>query len=138
GTGAGGTIPMLARVTLVNWHGQPLYDTYVKPTGPVTSYRETATGLDSTYFTDDVAVPFQEAQLMIAGWIGGKVVVGHQIWKDLQASHFRSPCSQDTRDVALFLPFRSILGRPNEVIGLPTLMWRFKERKIQESFVDPV
>ncbi|KAG8946160.1 hypothetical protein FRC04_012015 [Tulasnella sp. 424] len=84
GTGAGGTIPMLARVTLVNWYGQPLYDTYVKPTDPVTSYRETTTGLDGTYFTDEIAVPFQQAQLMVAGWLSGKVIVGHQIWKDLQ------------------------------------------------------
>lgn len=36
----------------------------------------------------------------------------------------------DTRDLALFLPFRAALGTPNQVIGLPTLVWHFMRRKM--------
>ena len=36
----------------------------------------------------------------------------------------------DTRDLALFLPFRSAVGTPNQVVGLPTLVWHFMRRKM--------
>lgn len=36
----------------------------------------------------------------------------------------------DTRDLALFLPFRAALGNPNSVVGLPTLVWHFMRRKM--------
>lgn len=176
-----------ARVTLVNWKGEPLYDTYVKPTGPVTSYRETATRLDETYFTDgqsthlralDETLPIFLTTFVCASRRRYSVSRGPAQYSrvdqrkgscrtsDLERSPGK-PVSfdfgrkakwrilitkvliskqvlgiqhplQDTRDVALFLPFRSILGRPNEVIGLPTLMWRLMQKKVQEHFVDPV
>lgn len=44
----------------------------------------------------------------------------------------------DTRDVALYIPFRASLKRPNDILGLPTLLWHLMRRKIQESFLDSV
>ncbi|KAG8935665.1 hypothetical protein FRC00_010566, partial [Tulasnella sp. 408] len=82
GTGQGGTISMLARVSVVDTRGNVLYDAYVQPTSKVESYRFATTGLNKTYF--DNAVPFEEAQLTVARWLAGKIVVGHQLWLDLQ------------------------------------------------------
>lgn len=44
----------------------------------------------------------------------------------------------DTRDVALYYPFRVALSAPNELIGLQTLMWRLMKRKIRKDFIDSV
>ena len=42
-----------------------------------------------------------------------------------------------TRDVALYRPFRTAL-QMNQVIGLPTLMWRLMRRRVQEGALDSV
>ncbi|KAG8893547.1 hypothetical protein FRC01_013523 [Tulasnella sp. 417] len=133
GTGQGGTISMLARVTVVDTKGNVLYDAYVQSTSKVESYRYATTGLNETHFEN--AVPFEEAQLTVARWISGKIVVGHQLWLDLQVLGLPHP-AVDTRDVSLYLPFRTTLKRPNEILGLPTLVWHLMERKIQERFLD--
>ncbi|KAG8901617.1 hypothetical protein FRC01_009797, partial [Tulasnella sp. 417] len=133
GMGEGGTISMLGRVSLVDRLGNTLYDTFVKPTSKVESYRAATTGLNSSYF--DEAVPFDIAQRTVAGWIRDRIVVGHKLWLSFQVLGISHP-TIDTRDVGLYLPFRNALTTPNDVIGLPTLMWHFMRRKIRESFVD--
>lgn len=100
------------------------------------------------------ARPFEEVQATVARWIEGKVVVGHQLWNDFQVKMLREQESPliagapqvlglshptiDTRDVSLFLPFRVALRRPNEILGLQTLMWLLMRRRVQETIVDPV
>ncbi|KAG8974537.1 hypothetical protein FRC05_007169 [Tulasnella sp. 425] len=126
---------MLGRVSLVDRRGATLYDTFVKPTSNVESYREATTGLDSSYFED--AVAFDVAQRAVVGWIRDKIVVGHRLWLDFQVLGISHP-TVDTRDVGLYLPFRSALTTPNDVSGLPTLMWHLMRRKIREQFVDSV
>lgn len=124
---------MLARVSVVDTQGIALYDAYVQPTSKVESYRFATTGLDASYFVN--AVPFEEAQLTVARWLAGKIVVGHQLWLDLQVLGLPHP-AVDTRDVSLYLPFRVSLKRPNEILGLPTLVWHLMRRKIQAGFLD--
>ncbi|KIO32908.1 hypothetical protein M407DRAFT_65934 [Tulasnella calospora MUT 4182] len=136
GTGQGGTISMLARVSVVDTGGNVLYDAYVKPTSKVESYRFATTGLDASYFVSgEYPVPFEEAQLTVARWLAGKIVIGHQLWLDLQVLGLPHP-AVDTRDVSLYLPFRATLKRPNEILGLPTLVWHLMRRKIQAGFLD--
>ncbi|KAG9000250.1 hypothetical protein FRB93_012790 [Tulasnella sp. JGI-2019a] len=135
GTGQGGTIPMLARVSLIDKRGRVIYDVFVKPTSPIESYRTTTTGLDSSYFVD--ALPFQEVQVAAAAWLLDRIVVGHQLWTDLQLLGLSHPAS-DTRDVALYFPFRNALGRPNDLIGLGSLTWLLMRRKIQATYHDPL
>jgi len=133
GTGQGGTIAMLARVSLVDKRGALLYDAFVRPTSSVESYRTATTGLDASYFVD--AVPFEEAQRAVARWLEGRIIVGHQLWSDLQVLGLSHP-TIDTRDIALFMPFRVALARPNDIIGLPTLVWNLMRRKVQAGFLD--
>ncbi|KAG8928805.1 hypothetical protein FRC03_010050 [Tulasnella sp. 419] len=127
GAGQGGSMPILARVSIVDKRGNILYDTLVKPTAPVVSYRTSTTGLDANSF--GTAVPFQQAQATAAKLIAGKILVGHQLWNDLSVLGICHP-AVDTRDTALFLPFRAALGIPNQIIGLPTLVWHFMRRKL--------
>lgn len=43
-----------------------------------------------------------------------------------------------TRDVALFMPFRAALGKPKQMLGLPTLMHHLMRRQIQMARLDSV
>lgn len=43
-----------------------------------------------------------------------------------------------TRDVALFMPFRVALGKPKQMVGLPTLMHHLMRRQIQMGRLDSV
>ena len=44
----------------------------------------------------------------------------------------------NTRDVALYQPFRNALRSPNQVIGLQTLTWHLMRRRCQDGQLDPV
>lgn len=35
-----------------------------------------------------IARPFDEVQIMVARWIANKVVIGHELGKDLQVGNF--------------------------------------------------
>lgn len=40
------------RVSLIDYRGNVIYDTYVQPSSPIISYRTTTTGLNGTHFVD--------------------------------------------------------------------------------------
>ena len=44
----------------------------------------------------------------------------------------------NTRDVALYQPFRNALRLPNQLIGLPTLTFHLMGRRCQEGQQNPV
>ncbi|KAG9126911.1 hypothetical protein FRC07_001417 [Ceratobasidium sp. 392] len=85
GAGAGGSVQMLARATVIDYWGNTLYDSFVKPT---------------------------------------ENVVNHQ--------------TINTRDAALYIPFREAMGQPNQVPGLTTLVWKLMERRIQSGYINSV
>ncbi|KAG1758329.1 hypothetical protein EDD22DRAFT_981468 [Suillus occidentalis] len=105
GVGPGGTTAMLARVSVVDYKGQVILDTYVSPTMQVSDYR-TATTADTPAFT--------QVQQHVADLIKGKVLVGHSLWNDLSVLGIPHPAVA-TRDVALYQPFRNVFGPPNQV-----------------------
>ncbi|KAG8892419.1 hypothetical protein FRC00_012105 [Tulasnella sp. 408] len=135
GMGEGGTIAMLGRVSLVDRFGNVVYNTFVKPTSKIESYREATTGLDPSHFKE--AVSFETVQLDVAVWIRDKIVVGHRLWLNFQVLGISHP-AVDTRDVGLYFPFRDALSTPNDVIGLPTLVWHLMTRKIRKDYIDSI
>jgi hypothetical protein len=44
----------------------------------------------------------------------------------------------NTRDVALYQPFRNTLRQPNATLGLQTLVWQFMRRRVGEGPQNPV
>lgn len=52
GVGEGGIASALARVSLVNYHGAVLLDTYVKPMERVTDYRTFVSGIEPKHLKD--------------------------------------------------------------------------------------
>ena len=84
GLGHLGAESALARVSLVNYHGHIVLDTFVAPRERVTDWRTWVSGVREE---DILGAPsFEEVQKQVAGLIEGKVMVGHAIENDFKVS----------------------------------------------------
>lgn len=109
-------LPHIAsRVSLVDYRGNVILDTYVRPTMPVTDYRTASTGIEAhhlvsgvhthicTFFAltldpfpshhaspplKDSALQFSAVQTLVSGFIRGKILVGHSLWHDLSGVRY--------------------------------------------------
>lgn len=82
GLGHLGSESSLARVSLVNYHGHILYDTFVQQKERVTDWRTWVSGIKET---DLVGAPtFETVQKKVAELIEGRILVGHAIENDLK------------------------------------------------------
>ena len=78
---------ILARVSIVDQSGHPIYDKYVLPTKTVTNYRTQWSGIRPENLTrKNGAIDFWKAQEDVAKIIVGKIVVGHQLDSDFKVS----------------------------------------------------
>lgn len=98
---------LLARVSLVNFHGEQVYDSYVQPPGRarVEDYRTHVSGVTKWHLRPDYARPFAEAQKLVADLLHDKILVGHALKKDLEALQLTHP-KRDVRDTSRYAPFR--------------------------------
>ncbi|KAJ2699939.1 3'-5' exonuclease [Coemansia sp. IMI 209128] len=89
GAGFKGSRSMLARVSIVNYYGHVILDTYVQPLEPVTDYRTWVSGIRKA----DLARgrPFKEVQDEVAALLKDRVLVGHAIKNDLAALMISHP-----------------------------------------------
>ncbi|KAH8835731.1 hypothetical protein DL96DRAFT_1666391 [Flagelloscypha sp. PMI_526] len=138
GIGNSGTTPMVflvsplapSQIALVDFLGNVLLDTYVSPQSRVTEYRTAHTGYTS-------CVSFHTVQSKMLALLKGKILVGHCLWLDLSVLGISHP-ARDTRDVALYQPFRNALTGPSAVPGLYTLSWTFMQRRSCDGTQNPV
>jgi RNA exonuclease 4 len=96
----------LARVSLVNYHGEQIYDSFVTPQVPVTDYRTHITGL-TPHILKTQGRPFKEVQKDVQAFLGGRVLVGHALKNDLDVlmiNHSR----RDIRDTSRHANYRAI------------------------------
>lgn len=104
---------VLARVSIVNYHGEQIYDSYVQslPDVQVTDYRTFVSGIRPEHMRPDVARPFAEVQKEVAQLLDGKILVGHALKNDLDVLILSHP-KRDIRDTARHAPFRKTsMGR---------------------------
>ena len=104
---------VLARVSIVNFHGEQVYDTYVQPLPgvEVTDYRTFVSGIQPHHLSTDVARPFADVQKEVGALLEGKVLVGHALKNDLAVLLLSHP-QRDIRDTARHANFRKIsMGR---------------------------
>ena len=98
---------LLARVSLVNFHGEQIYDSYVQPPGKarVEDYRTHVSGVTKWHLRPDYARPFADVQREVADLLHDKILVGHALKKDMEALQLTHP-KRDVRDTSRYAPFR--------------------------------
>ncbi|XP_070256868.1 apoptosis-enhancing nuclease [Myotis yumanensis] len=129
GTGPCGRVSELARCSVVSYHGDVLYDKYIRPEMPIVDYRTRWSGITRQHMRK--AIPFQVAQKEILKLLKGKVVVGHALHNDFRALKYVHPRSQ-TRDTT-YVP--NLLSQPGlhtrARVSLKELALQLLHKKIQ-------
>lgn len=104
GIGPGGHESRLARVSLVNWDGDVVYDTHVQVVEKVTDYRTFVSGITEEDLLSEEAVSFDEAQSKVIELLQGKILVGHGLKNDFAVLGISLPW-YSVRDTAKYEPF---------------------------------
>lgn len=97
----------LARVSIVNYHGHQLYDSFVRPKETVTDYRTFVSGITPQLLQS--ARTFEAVQGDVAKLLNGKILIGHAIKHDLEAL-LLGHSKRDIRDTSRHPPFRQLAG----------------------------
>lgn len=100
---AGSESSVLARVSLVNFHGTQVYDSFVRPKEFVTDWRTHVSGISPSSMTN--ARTFEQVQGDVASLIKNRILIGHAIRNDLDVLMMGHP-KRDIRDTSKFKGFR--------------------------------
>ncbi|GHJ87946.1 hypothetical protein NliqN6_4348 [Naganishia liquefaciens] len=105
GTGPNGSQSVLARVSLVNYHGHILVDSFVKPKERVTDWRTWVSGVRASDMVN--AKSFEVVQKEVAELVEGKILIGHAVENDTKALLLSHP-SPLLRDTQTFKALREV------------------------------
>ena len=89
GTGLYGYKSILARVSIVDYNGECIFDTFVKPFLEVTDYRTPFSGCTKELLED--APEFKLVQKQVYDIIKGKIIIGHDLGNDFRALMLKHP-----------------------------------------------
>ncbi|KAI4741840.1 hypothetical protein E4T50_07744 [Aureobasidium sp. EXF-12298] len=100
---------VLARVSIVNFHGEQIYDSFVQPVPgvEVKDYRTFVSGIRPHHLKADVARTFSEVQKEVAALLEGKILIGHALKNDLDVLLLSHP-KRDIRDTSRHSTFRKM------------------------------
>ena len=109
GIGSSGRQSALARVSLVNWDGHVILDTYVQVPMKVTDYRTAVSGIQPKHIARATAMEPTECRAKVAELLRDKILVGHSLSNDLDALLLQHPKGR-VRDTAKYRPFQRLTG----------------------------
>lgn len=118
----------LARVSIVNWNGDLVYDSFVRPKEKVTDWRTPVSGITPNDMIS--ARSLEEVQNDVSNILDGKILIGHALRNDLEALMLSHP-QRDLRDTAKYPPYKKIAGGHQP--RLKILAAEFLGLKIQEG-----
>lgn len=95
----------LARISIVDYNGHQLYDSFVLPKEPVTDYRTHVSGITPQLLRS--ARTLEVVQTDVAKLLDGRILVGHALKYDLNALLLGHP-KRDTRDTSKYPPYRAL------------------------------
>lgn len=122
----------LARVSLVNFHGHQVYDSYVQVPRhiEITDYRTKVSGIEPKHLRPDVARPFDEVRADLKILLAGRILVGHAVKNDLDVLILKHD-KRFIRDTSKFTKFRALAARPGWTPGLKMLAEKLLGVEIQ-------
>lgn len=123
----------VARVSLVNFHGVQLYDTYVRPAQAVTDYRTAVSGIRPADLR--AGRPFDEVQADVRVFLAGRVLVGHAVRHDLAVLGLRHPRHM-VRDTGKLEKWHEMMA--TSMPSLKGLVEKVLGQKIQDGEHDSV
>ncbi|KAL8709973.1 MAG: hypothetical protein Q9220_005424 [cf. Caloplaca sp. 1 TL-2023] len=97
----------LARVSIVNYHGRQIYDSFVQTKEQVTDYRTFVSGITPKLLQE--ARTFETVQADVARLLDGKILIGHSVKNDLEALLLGHP-KRDIRDTSRHPAYRQVAG----------------------------
>ncbi len=113
GVGENGYEDALARVSVVDFNGRQVYDSFVRPVERVTDWRTHVSGVSPKHMR--TARDFDQVQSQIAELLKGRILVGHDIKHDLGALKLDHPV-KDLRDTAKFSGFKKYGNGPKPAL----------------------
>jgi len=108
----------LARVSIVNYYGHVLLDTFVQQREPVTDYRTAISGVRPEDVIGPLALPFSVVRNQVISLLRNRILVGHAVHNDLRSLRYSHP-SEYIRDTQQCPQVKEIHGP--QTIGLKTL-----------------
>lgn len=90
GVGQYGTNSSVARVVVVDWYGEVLFDEYIKQTQQVTDYRTFVSGITEDNLIG-ATLSLRDARKTILNILYGRFLIGHGLRNDLKALGISHP-----------------------------------------------
>ncbi|TNV83849.1 hypothetical protein FGO68_gene11969 [Halteria grandinella] len=120
----------LARVSIVNYNGQVLYDHYVRPESRITNFRTWVSGVHPHHMKD--AKPFKQAKQECHKLLKGKIIVGHALTGDFRVLELDEAfvAKEKVRDTSRYRKYQNDHGQAQ---SLKVLTEKFLLRKIQSG-----
>jgi RNA exonuclease 4 len=106
GVGPDGHSSSVARVTLIDWDGQTLFDEYIQQTEPVTDYRTFVSGITEEHLAGATLSP-EDCRVRVLRLLENRILVGHALKNDLRALDI-SHSWWLIRDTAKYEPFMQV------------------------------
>ena len=94
---------VLARVSIVNFHGTQVYDSFVRPKEFVTDWRTHVSGVSPKHMA--TARSFEEVQAEVETILKDRIIIGHAVKNDMEVMMLTHP-KKDIRDTSKFSGFR--------------------------------
>lgn len=98
----------LARVSIVNYNGHVLFDTFVRPRGTITNYRSWVSGVYPSAMK--TAMPYKQAREKAIEILKDRIVVGHSLKHDFKVLNWE-PLQHNVRDLITFKKFHDEEGK---------------------------
>lgn len=103
GVGYMGRKSSVARVTLVGWNGETIFDEFVQQSTAVVDYRTFVSGITEEDL-DGATLSLDECRAIVTELLDGKMLVGHALKNDMKVLDISHPWFM-TRDTAKYEPF---------------------------------
>ncbi|KAI9888609.1 MAG: 3'-5' exonuclease [Vezdaea aestivalis] len=119
---------VLARVSVVNYHGEQVYDSYVQPGAAVTNWRTWVSGIESKHMVNARAM--DKVQSEIKSLLAGRTLIGHSLANDFGVLDYEHPRSSIC-DTAKLRHFRQ--ANEGRTPSLKNLCLQFLGLEIQSA-----